>query len=92
MPFNFQGMLTQVLSQHMWAKADVVGGDRAPVKIKPSHSPAVQPSPKRNGSKHALSDAIVKSESDDDDSEPESLVASTRVSNESRFSDSEDDR
>lgn len=78
----------------MWAKSDVVGGDSSttsksvPPKI--SHSPASQPSPKRNG-KPVLSSARVRSESESPSEQPEESKENSS-DNESRFSDSEDDR
>ena len=88
--------MNKVLSNHMWSKADVVGGGgggdtSTPKRLEPaapSGAPtrsASTPTPKRNG-KHVKSDARVKSDSD---SEPEDQNDSDE---ESRFSDSEDDR
>ena len=81
----------QILSQHLWAKADVVGADDAKISVQQSYSSPSRPSPKRNGSKHNLSDAIAKSESEDNMSELEAESLGNG-SDESRFSDSEDDR
>ena len=67
----------------MWSKADVVGGESSTPKKPISHSPISQPSPKRNG-KHVKSEAVVNSDSSEEESTGD-------VSNESRFSDSEDD-
>ena len=69
----------------------MVGGDSSiqkPVKvIKSADSPSSHTSsiPKRNG-KHVKSEAIVKSDSEDQDE------STGEVSDESRFSDSEEDR
>jgi len=75
----------------MWAKEDVVGGNGTPtVKPPKSETPTIsRPSPKRNGSKH-LSDAVVHSE-DEDEPTPKSTPPQDD-SDESRFSDSEEDR
>ena len=74
----------------MWSKADVVGGGdtSTPKKTEPVLTPSTSnPSPKRNG-KHVKSDARVKSDSDSE-AEPKDQQDSDE---ESRFSDSEDDR
>jgi len=67
----------------MWSKADVVGSESSTPKKPISHSLIPQPSPKRNG-KHVKSEAVVNSDSSTDES-------TGNASNESRFSDSEDD-
>jgi len=68
----------------------VVGGDsttQKPVKIQSADSPGSHTSslPQRNG-KHVKSEALVKSDSDDQDQ------STGEVTDESRFSDSEEDR
>lgn len=70
----------------MWSKADVVGGDSSIPKKPISHSPiSSQPSPPKRNRKHVLSNAVINSDPSDDEE-------STRnASDESRFSDSEDD-
>ena len=77
----------------MWSKADVVGVNSSSTTpkmtaSKPSESAAVitVPTPSRNG-KHVKSEAVVKSESEE---EEESQAGNE--SEESRFTDSEDDR
>jgi hypothetical protein len=74
----------------MWSKADVVGGGNTspPKKSTSAPTPSTSnPSPKRNG-KHVKSDARVQSNSGPD-SEPDDQNESDE---ESRFSDSEEDR
>lgn len=69
----------------MWSKADVVGGDSSPKQpAKPRDIPSTQSSPPKRNGKHVLSDAVVKSESENESDES--------ASEESRFSDSEEDR
>ena len=71
----------------MWTKADVVGGDSSTPKKPISNSldsqlSPRQPLPKKNG-KHVLSTAVAHSDGTEKSAED--------VSDESRFSDSEDD-
>jgi hypothetical protein len=73
----------------MWSKADVVGGDSSTPKKPISNSPNTllppsrsQPSSKKNG-KHVLSNPVVDSDGAEE--------SAGDVSDESRFSDSEDD-
>ena len=70
----------------MWSKADVVGGDsstpKKPISNSPSSSRRSQPSPKKNG-KQVLSVAVVHSDGTEGSIRDDS--------DESRFSDSEDD-
>lgn len=66
----------------MWSKADVVGGDSSIPKKPTSSSPPVPRSPRKNG-KFALSDAVINSDNTNQ--------STGSASDESRFSDSEDD-
>ena len=70
----------------MWSKADVVGGvsstPKKPISNSPDLSRRSQPSPKKNG-KQALSNAVVHSDGTEE--------STGNDSDESRFSDSEDD-
>lgn len=68
----------------MWSKADVVGGGSSTPKKPKSNSQLSrkQPSPKKNG-KRVLSTAVAHSDSTEN--------STGDVSDESHFSDSEDD-
>jgi hypothetical protein len=77
------------LSNHLWSKNDVVGGSKS-AKTKgaagPKESNASVPKPSSQNGKRVKSDAFVMS-----DDEIDQAIEAAVQSDESRFSDSEDD-